>query len=195
MIRVVGIVCLCITANVAIGAEPYVKLSNRSSGTLITCPDGKVRVLTCAHGLDKAGATISVKFKNASWHEATVARIDFDRDLALIEVEHWPATRTPGIAKTCPESGDAHVIGWGKDILANRPTKILGYVTTTVAYKEKNLDPDKRRRLVRVDSVGRLGDSGGALVVKGQLVGVIISGDDKDAYAVPAEQIQEFLEE
>ena len=57
------------------------------------------------------------------------------------------------------------------------------------------MDSDKARPVVRLEAGGRLGDSGGALVVKGQLVGVMIATTQDDGLAVPSQIVLEFLEE
>ncbi len=104
--------------------------------------------------------------------------------MAIISISECPAT--PVKLWICsPEVGDTvTAVGFGKREYAERRTKVLKVEEAKVSTTGGSYPS-----LIRIETVGRLGDSGGALLLKGRLVGVHVLGNGHDGWEVPVETV------
>lgn len=158
-------------------------------------------ILSCAHG-KKAHDTLTVKFGNRTEIEGTVFAIDPKRDLSVIYVEsELYETRCKPMriyAKREDIPGEGSVVkiaGYGIDKFHKSPYAEHG--TTIVDVRLVNVQGNEHERIY-TKAEGRPGDSGGALIMKGELVGITnagTNGKDMDSFFVTHKDIWEFLEE
>jgi hypothetical protein len=183
------------------------KPGNSFAGTVVgfRSEDGKKRyyVLTCAHAIEDESQPVVIHpvKQKLDVFEAAVLAIDRDRDLALTEYPPdlgWaPGDRPTPLADECPEPGaEIRICGYGNQQYNERPGKITKRETVTIIYDDEQ---KAVRTLPGISVAGREGDSGGAIMHKGKLVGVNIAGgtlkQTTKSHFVPVEEVHEFLKE
>lgn len=164
--------------------SPHVRLLSgryKCSGTCIgQDAAGNWHILTCGH-THKAGDRIDVK-AGTQWVAGVVTAADQKRDLADVvfapPLDRFPSMKLGG---EVPEvDAEVTIVGWGKDVLASKKTKVIRI--------EEN-------GWIKIEAATRPGDSGGALVRDGKLVGVHIRGDKHDGWSVNINEINDFYAE
>jgi hypothetical protein len=138
-------------------------------GTLIRVDDGVGQILTAAHVVQGSAACRIV------WHDGTataarVAAADAVLDVALLVGEAPPDAATIPLAgeNQWPARGDVvELIGYGGGRLRHWQAAVNGYALTGGTGKHQTLSVDTQ-------TIG--GDSGGAMIFRQRLVGVIWGG-------------------
>lgn len=142
------------------------------SGTVIGhVPDGRYAVLTCAHGYERQQPA-EVEMQSQRWIVGEIIALDRGSDVGLIAVRHDTDIPTHPVASAAPVSNATVTVAgypFGQSIMASRNTRIL----------------DSRGSRVRTDAPFSMGESGGPLLVNGEVVGVIVGTNFVDGFAVP----------
>ena len=139
------------------------------SGTLIHAHQGTGYILTAAHVVESGGET------QAQWHNgytaiATLAAADAQLDVALLRVTPPADATTIELAESdhWPQRGETvELIGYGGGRLRHWQASVNGYAMTDGIGRHQTLS-------LHTQTIG--GDSGGAIVWRGKLVGVIWGG-------------------
>ena len=138
-------------------------------GTLIYAHDGRGLVLTAAHVVQRGGSP-QTQWADGETSAATVVAASRPLDIALLAVSApTSATTIPlaGSDQWPPQGETVELIGYGGGNLRHWQAKVNGYVMTEGTGKYQTLSLNTR-------TIG--GDSGGAIVYRGRLVGVIWGG-------------------
>lgn len=164
------------------------------SGTVISL-DGKPYVFTCAHNYDDSKPVDVFLSKTLMLAACKIFALDGDRDLGLIELPRGANLKTAHpirLADTCPEpcSCNVKVIGYGKGRCTERVTR-LGEL------QDVTLSGAAPRELPTHEATVNPGDSGGAVLHGGKLIGVTAARLNRngDGIFVPVEEVRAFLEE
>ncbi len=139
------------------------------SGTLIRADGDAGWVLTAAHVV-RGQAAFRVVWHDGHVSGATLLGSDEAYDLALLQITPPPAATTLPLAgdDQWPPPGDSvELIGYGGGRLRQWTAKVNGYALTPGAGRYQTLS-------VATQTIG--GDSGGAMIYRGRLVGVIWGG-------------------
>jgi serine protease Do len=149
------------------------------TGTLVR-PD---LVITNNHVVKDRGGTIRVLFPDWSVSIAKVVKTDKRWDLAALKIE--PVKIPPMKFGKHPKVGDVVTVGgYGSGWYESNSGKIVDFYA-----------PDKKSPgdIVNVDAMVRSGDSGGAIISNGELVGVLFGCND-GTYGTDVGQVKQFLE-
>jgi S1-C subfamily serine protease len=153
------------------------------SGTLVR---GDLIVTNWHVVRDRAkNGTITVKFPDGLICEGKVVKTSKVWDLAAIRIED-PVSVPPMPLGDRPASGDVITVGgYGSGDYKSTSGELWAYVSP---------GGDAPFDIMEVKAVVRNGDSGGAMVIDGKLVGVLFGCDGKATYGSCVLQVKKFLE-
>lgn len=164
----------------------YGSNGNVFSGTIIK----DNMILTCAHGIKDKSETVSVVLSNLNVYSGTVYKIDYQKDLCLIQITESLKSPTLKI-KNSEITESVFFIGNGSNYYF-RFRK--GYV-----IKSNEIIYSLNGFYTHFDMVVVQGDSGsGVFNLNGELVSVVVRVDGKDSnlsYGVTYYDIKSFLKE
>lgn len=156
-------------------------------------------VLTCAHVLPDNGVvnvtynTLAAGKPKSVTLKARPVRIDPERDLALLKITTEHELTSVAMSDTAVEAGESVTVignpGLGKELLKHTVT------TGVVSSTERDLDGQK---FIQTSAAVNAGNSGGPVFgAKGQIVGLVVlkANLEATAFAVPAEELRQFLRE
>lgn len=139
----------------------------QGSGVVINVKDGTAYVLTAEHVVDE-DRTVKVLWPGVDNAErlGVVLRTDVGRDLAIVRVQDSPSRTFMLIARPPPDGSQVEMLGFGR-----------GWFRRWLAIAKETKSGD-----LHVTPGCMCGDSGGAMIHEGRLVG-IISGAYLDKFS------------
>lgn len=179
--------------NYAMPWQSYHPLQASGSGFFV----GKKRILTNAHIISDARFLRVQKEGDDVYHNATVAYVGHDCDLAILTVEDdsvFEDIRPLQFSETLPSIND-EVSVYGYPLGGTRISVTRG-VVSRIDYSLYSHSGVDSHLVLQVDAAINPGNSGGPVLYNGKLVGVAfqgISDAENIGYAIPIPVVRRFL--